>query len=426
MRRISVHEGVPFSVSDDLAIKLRSAAARLTTQLRPRLSCFKEDRGQFVIQNVIGTIRLDDTTTVEVSPKIGPDKDWVSAVLDLLEGVDRIDVAGERLGGLTPRRPELLDVLGSVYAVRLRRALRRDGPLRLIERRNEVLGLFRGKLKTVQYVIHAQRYPHRFPVSFDELSVDNDFSRGMALVARLLSTVSTSPQVRASLVESAAALRPNFPETVRVHPSIVSRPFPPQWSVYRPAWSIAVAVLSRMSLLHTTGRHHGVEVAIEAWPLLERLLKRALDEASSITSAVDQPLEREPKPSSLLLKASTSNLSSRSVEPDGQLVSRSNTAATFEAKYSPRGTGSVWPAREHVFQAVATASACRSPLAVLVYPENFEPCWWDVQVAGGHPGHLVAIGLDLFSYRRGPGDHERGKRLVRLLSDPRLSGGSSK
>lgn len=421
-----MHEGVPFSAGDELATKLRSAAARLTTQLRPRLSCFREDRGQFVIQNVIGTIRIDDTTIVEVSPKVGLDKDWISAVLDLLEGVDRIDVGGERLGGLAPRRPELLEALASVYAVRLRQALRRDGPLRLIERRNEVLGLLRGKLKTVQYVIHAPRHPHRFPVDFDELSVENDFSRGMALVARLLSTVSTSPQVRASLVESAAALRPNLPDSVRVHPSIVSKPFPPQWSVYRPAWSIAVAVLSRMSLLHTTGQHHGVEVAIEVWPLLERLLDRALDEASRITSEVGQPLEREPEPSSLLLRASTSNLSSRSVKPDGQLVSKDNTAATFEAKYSPRGSGAAWPAREHVFQAVATASACRSPLAVLVYPEDFELCWWDVEVAGGHPAHLVAIGLDLFSYRRGSGDHERGKRLARLLSDPRLSVGSSK
>ena len=426
MRRISVYEGVPFSTNDEVAVRLRSASARLTTQLRPRLSCLREDGGQFIIQNVIGAIRLDDRTIVEVSPKVGHDKDWVSAVLDLLEGDNRIDIAGERLAGLAPRRPELLDALASVYAVRLRQALRRDGPLRLIERRNEVLSLFKGKLKTVQYVLHAPRRPHRFPVSFGDLSVDNDFSRGMALVALLLSTVSTSPQVRASLAESAAALRPGCPESVRVHPSIANKPFPPQWSVYRPAWSIAVTVLSRMSLLQTIGQHRGVEVAIEVWPLLERLLERALDEASRILSRVGQPFEREPKHKSLLLRASTSNLSCRSVEPDGQLVSKGFTAATFEAKYSPRGSGFEWPAREHIFQAVATASACRSPLAVLVYPEDFEPCWWEVQALGGHPAHLVAIGLDLFSYRRNSGDHERGTRLAQLLSHPRVTVGSSK
>lgn len=416
MRRIQVTEGVPFSVDPELRTSLRGAADRLTAQLRPRLRLLREDSGQLVLQNIIGAIRLDDNTIVEVAPKVDGEEDWVSAVLDLLIGVDRIDVAGERLAGLAPRRPELLDVLASAYAARLQRAIGRDGPLLLIERRHADLGLLKGKLSISRYLIQATRRPHRFPVSFDELSADNDYSRALVLVARLLASFTTSQRVRTSLLESAAALRPGFAEDVRVDPSVARKPFPPQWAVYRPAWSIAVAVLTQTSLLRTSGQHHGLEIAIEAWPLLERLLERALDQASVLATAAGDPLQREPKHPTPMLTAPSAGVSARSVEPDGQLVSTGTTIATFEAKYSRRALGSEWPLREHVFQALTTAAACHSPLAVLVFPEDFEPCWWDVQGFNGFPSHLAAIGLGLFSYRRGEGDRVRGERVVKLLA----------
>ncbi|WP_195210393.1 5-methylcytosine restriction system specificity protein McrC [Actinomarinicola tropica] len=365
---------------------------------------------------MIGSIRLNDSTILEVAPKVDGKADWVSAVLDLLIGLDRIDVAGERLAGLAPKRPELLEVLASVYAARLQRAIGRDGPLLLLDRRHAELGLLKGKLKTSNYLIQAPRRPHRFPVSYDELSADNDYSRALVAVARLLASITSSPQVRTSLVESAAALRPGFAEQIAVDPSAARKPFPPQWAVYRPAWSIAVAILTQTSLLRATGQHHGVEIAIEPWPLLERLLERALDQASVISSVAGTPLHREPKHSTPLLIAPSVGVTARSVEPDGRLTSSGSTIATFEAKYSPRVAGSEWPSREHVFQALTTAAACHSPLAVLVFPEDFEPCWWDVQGFAGFPSQLTAIGLGLFSYRRGAGDRTRGERIVSLLA----------
>jgi hypothetical protein len=103
------------------------------------------------------------------------------------------------------------------------------------------------------------------------------------------------------------------------------------------------------------------------------------------------------------------------VTPDGELASAGSTAATFEAKYVRRGTGE-WPEREHVYQTLTTAAVCGSPLAVLVYPEQFDTVWWQVKGFKGSPSHLAAIGLGLYSYRRGTGDETRGSRLLDLLA----------
>src|SRR5258706_14922274 len=121
MRRIAVTEGIAFA-EPDLSHLIRAAGERLTVQLRPTVRpLIEEEGGQFTIRNVIGAIRLDDTALIEVAPKVDGTEDWVRAVLDLLVGPDRIDIGGERLSGLAPRRPELLEVLASAYATRLQR-----------------------------------------------------------------------------------------------------------------------------------------------------------------------------------------------------------------------------------------------------------------------------------------------------------------
>jgi hypothetical protein len=102
------------------------------------------------------------------------------------------------------------------------------------------------------------------------------------------------------------------------------------------------------------------------------------------------------------------------VIPDGRLTSGGQHVATFEAKYA-RFSQEDGPPREHVFQAIATAAAAGSPLAVLVYPDLFEPISWRVHGFGDRPSTLAAIGLGLFAYQRGGGDVERGQRLLALV-----------
>lgn len=414
MRRLTVTEGQSFSIDMALAPRLRAAMTRLEQQLRPTLSFFKEDGDRFVIHNMIGTIRLSGQAVIEVEPKTQENDDWVAAVLDLIIGGDRIDIGGDRLGGRIPQPTQLLDVLAAVYADRLLLAMRRDGPIRVVSRRSTVLGFIKGKLDTTEYVRTACLAPHRFPVSFDDITVDNDFSRTLALVAHCLATATGSLTIRSTLSDLAETLSEGRSIDLTMDPTIARREIPSQWAVYKPAWSIAVAVLSHMSLLRPIGNEHGLEVAIESWPLLERLLTRALDQVPSLTGE-ELNLRPKSRQETVLLEPIGLNGLKRGVHPDGELVRGDRTVATFEAKYSPKG--GEWPKRDHVFQAIAAARACNSPLAVLVYPEMFEPQWAEVHAKGDYPYHLVAIGLGLFSYRKGARDRECAIRIKNLLRD---------
>jgi hypothetical protein len=163
-------------------------------------------------------------------------------------------------------------------------------------------------------------------------------------------------------------------------------------------------------------------VVVEAWPLLETLLRRSLLAAVGLAReagqdwAADEPktyplLSVPPHPT--VLRPGTP----RAVRPDGVLREGTQVVATFEAKYSPGPEpGKRWPNRKDLFQTLATASALSAPVAVLVYPGRFETTWW--QVAGvGPPRRLAAVGLDLYSYRRGTGELGRAARLRHLLED---------
>lgn len=413
--RLEAVEGELFAPDAHIAPLIRRAAQRLNKQLAPRLPLLVEDGPRVAFQNLIGTVRLNDTMLVEVAPKVDAGEDWVRATLDLLDPGDPIDVAGDRLAGLAPRHRNLLDALAASYAQRLGRAMRRDGPLLVLERRSEELPVLRGKLRATAYLRSAPVRPHRFPVTFDSLSADNDFTKAMAVVAGVLQRATTSSATASALAELRVGLRPGSPEFAAINPAVVSRPLPAQWSVYRPAWSIAIAILSNSSLLRSTGLHRGVEVAIEAWPLLEHLLERGLQAAQHEAAAKGRTVSIIPKQLQPLLTNPGHPASPRGVEPDGQLAEAGVTIATFEAKYSPGPLARGWPPRSHIFQALSTAAACDSPLAVLVYPRSFAPIWWDV--AGlGRPSHLAAIGLGLFSYRRGNGDVAAGQALSKLLA----------
>jgi hypothetical protein len=412
---IPVLEGAAFRLHGSQADALRRAVAELEQRLKPSFRILEERAGELVIRGVVGTIALGPRTSLDVAPKTAPGEDWVASVLDLLSVGDRIQVAGDRRAGLAGRR-NLLDVLAHLYAERLVRALRQDGPLLVMERRHDTKPVLKGRLDVSAWARKAAWRPHRFPVGFQELTSDNDFSRALAHVATLLAGATTLPRTRGVLLDCARNLRPGAAEAFVVGPQAALRPLPAQWAAYQPAWDIAVAVLSRRSLLGAVGHRYGVSLAIEAWPLLERLLERALAAAVRLSQQHGAPLVAPAKHHTTLLTGL--NASDRSVVPDGRLTDRSGRhLATFEAKYARVDAGT-WPPREHCFQALATAAACRSELAVLVYPDAFEPVWWSTTAFDGTPAHVAAIGLGLFGYRRGAGDVERGEALLQLLGGP--------
>lgn len=412
MQSIQVIEGTPFPLDPDLRPALLRAVEAATARLRPRFRILTEGLGTATITGVIGTLALGPGQVLDVRPKLRPGDDWIAAVLDLVIGADRLDPAGERAAGVAPPRRNIRDALAELYTSRLERAIRREGPVLTLERRSTMSSALKGRLNVTAWSRKALWEPHVFPVSFNELSADNAFSRGMVMAAQILSIACSSPKTRAKLSGLSATLRPGLPTDVSLPSNIIARNLPSQWAGYAPAWSIARTVLSNRSPLGAIGREEGVSVAIEAWPLMERLLERAM--ASAVQEANRRGLNWSVAPKaavSLLEPIPTSTASPHEVVPDGRILAQGRTLATLEAKYKGRTGNDGFPAREDIYQALVAATACGADTAILVYPEVFPSMLWRVLGFGGRPVQMFAIGLGLFSYRQGIGDDERGRML---------------
>jgi len=398
MPSIEVVEGQSFALSKADAERMRDAADRLHVKLKPSFNLLSERSGRFQLSNVVGTIDLGAGTVLQVAPKVATNPDWAATVVSLLTGQEGVDVAGERRAGLSKNHNNLLDAIANVFLRRLERAYRQEGPIVLLERKSRESPSLNGKLDASRWARSALWKPHMFPVIRTEFAHDNPFTRGLLLVAETLAGASSDLKIRSRLRVLARDLAAGMTWKSAVPTELASRVLPEQWSAYKPAWSLAIAVLSKTSLFGPTGGHKGIGLAVEAWPLLETLLLRLL-----------QGLEREGRKSGRALqgrvKGEVALLAPRgpkpqarfSPEPDGRLYENGQLVAAFEAKYSAYDGKS--PDRSHTYQAVATAAACSAPLAVLVYPEEFAPQVWDVKGSFETPLRLVAVGLGLYKWR---------------------------
>ncbi|MDQ4044465.1 MAG: hypothetical protein M3173_03335, partial [Chloroflexota bacterium] len=408
---MEVEEGQWTVFPSAMTADLVSTRARLRRELRPTTEALVQDGRRFKFQGVVGTVAVG-RRSLQIIPKVTePNADWIGAAVDLLERPDRLAVTDTRRAGLSPRRRTLLEALATLYADRLERALLRDGPMQLLEQRHEVLPALRGKLNVTRWARTAGYTPHRFPVTSQQLNSDNEFTRGLALVARILAGHTTSPVLQRRLRTLALEVRPGAPDLVVVDDAVAHRPLPPQWAVYAPAWSIAVAVLTQRSLVSRVGTQHGVSLVIEAWRLHERMLDRSLAAAAQLGRAGGRPhmRSRGKVRTTLLARPSSAEVGRLGVEPDGRLAEGATTLAAFDAKYKITAART-WPARDDAYQVVAAARAYKAPVAVLVYPGRFDAVWWDDLGDDDYPKHVAAIGLGLWSYRRGTGDVARGQR----------------
>lgn len=417
IKTIEVTEGVGFTLVDPSDRELvRSAAMRVRREIRPKYGGIGEEGGVFKVSGIVGTIAVRPNLVLDVRPKVPAGTDWIHSVLDLLVGRQRVDAGGERLAGLSPERRDLLEMIAVLYAARLERALTRDGPIQVIERNAAVLPSKKGRLNSTEWVRQAAWRPHRFPCEFNRLSSDNVYSRALAFVAFRLAKVVRSHHTRATLRGVGQALRPGLPTEVPAPAGIARGKLPPQWAAYSPAWEIAAALLAKRGLLGASGGRLAPSLAVEAWPLLEQLLARSLRASTSLARDRGHAWKTQPKSSVKLLRSPVGAArSEHGLEPDGRLTEGERTLATFEAKYSTRTSASKAPEEEHRYQALAAAAACGSPLAVVVYPDDFPPAAWAVEGFGGRPNWLATAGLGLFTYRAGSGDEERGKRIMWLV-----------
>lgn len=412
--RIHLREYEKFTASAGRMQDMRAGAAQLAAQLRPSIRQFRADGQGASFGNVVGSFSLPSGDVVEVAPKVGAE-DWTTAVIHLLSEATRLAVSGSQHSRPSNRKDDLTAALALEYARRLERALRKDGPMLVYERRHEISRKWRGRLDVTTWARTSAVDPTRFPMGRDELSVLNDFTRGLSVVAGLLGRSAAGGEVASRLRRLQNTIIPGAPVPVFVNPAVARRRLPAQWASYAPAWDIAAPVLRSQSVIGDPGRATGLEVAVEPWRLLETLLERAL----AALAATDGELRVEPKVTYPLLTDRVAAVVTgadnfpRAVEPDGLLTGADGRVlATFEAKYSNH------PKRDHVYQALATAAALTVPRAFLLYPWSEPPRVFDVTGFHGHPQTLVTIGVDLFSYRRDETDRELASALRTLLGRP--------
>lgn len=410
--RILLREYQPIAVTATRLQDLRAGAEALNSQLRPTIGQFRTDSQGVSFGNVVGSFSVPSGDVVEVAPKVDS-SDWTTAVIHLLSKDTRLAVTGSQHSRPSSRKDDLTAALALEYARRLERALRKDGPMQVYERRHEVSRKWRGRLDVSTWARTSAVDPTRFPMGRDELSVLNDFTRGLSVVASLLGRSAAGSEAASRLRRLQNEVIPGSPVPAFVNPAVSRRRLPAQWKSYAPAWDIAAPLLRSQSIIGDPGRATGLEVAVEPWRLLETLLERVLVELAS----TDADLQVTPKTVHPLLvdrspdAPATTESFPRWVEPDGMLARMDGRiVATFEAKYSNR------PKREHVYQTLSTAAALTSPVAVLLYPWKEQPRHFEVIGFHGHPMMLATIGVDLFSYRRGRSDRELASAIGGLLS----------
>jgi hypothetical protein len=403
--RLREHEGR--GLPRDSGSLVVDAIQGLAATLKPRISQVSRNDGVVEVKNFIGSVRMSDGMVLEVEPKVAFDDSWAHAVVQLLSEDSRISVTGSQRSQPSNAQRDLTAVIAFEYARRLESALSKDGPLQVFERHQHISRRLNGQLDISAYARNAWRDPVRFPIRRDELTVANDFSRGLSLVAHAFRRSVTDLVLSSRLRRLESAVIPGHPLPAHLNPSVASRPMPAQWSAYRPAWDIAAAVLRNRSLVNDPGHSVGLEVAVEPWPLLETLLTRTLDAVERSSST----LKAIPKVRYPLLMSGPDVAGE--VEPDGVLENHvGDVLATFEAKYT---RPSLHPKKEHRYQALATAAVLHSPLAVLVYPGSEPPKIYDVQGFNGQPSRLATIGLDMYGYERDFGATSRAETISSLI-----------
>lgn len=401
-------ENEPKEVDTRTRDEISTAIKDLRRELAPRLRQLTTGDGLATFHNLVGSFRLPRGDVVEVSPKGLSVTGWSDAVVQLLEPSTRISITGSRRSRSAPRANDLTAAVALEYSRRLDRAIRLAGPIEVYERRHLLTRRPNGHLDVTKWVKESIVDPTIFPISRDDLSGGNDFTRGLSIVAGQLSRSAVGGELSSKLRRLQTAVLPGHPIPSHVHSAVARRQLPTQWSVYRPAWNLATAILRNQSLVGDPGRSFGLEVAVEPWPLLETLLARTLRIVAEKTDA--KPVRKSTHP--LLMRPE--DTTALSVIPDGVLEVDGKVVVTFECKYTvPRAT----PKEDHAHQALSTAAALEAPLAILVYPNAEPPKAYEVVGFHGYPATLLTMGLSLYEYVRGEGERVRAETLMHLLHE---------
>ncbi len=427
MQRIEVTEGQPITGVDlTTAQAIRERLVSLREELKPRMRFLGGDSAAPTVQNLVGTVQVTQDVLVDIAPKTMPGENWTAAVYDLIRA-ERVSYEGQVREAEVSPRLYLPDALAHLYAQQLGDAIRRAGPLSVIVPARTTESRLRGRLDVTRWTTSRILRPHIFPQQRTSLTTDNAFTSAMAWVAETLASRSSDPSIAQRLRALRGDLRPGLALHATLDPGVAARPLPPQWREYADAWVTACAVIRRVSPLRRSGVQEGLGLAVEPWPLLETLLHRSVRAAARQAQREGVPLVAGEHSLHDFLGAVDTEPgvwagihTDRQVDPDATLSKDGRIVVAFEAKYSvptPERT------RSHFFQAVSTAAAVGADLSVLVYPDALPPVRWDATGFADRPKAVVAVGLDMYGYRSGTGEAERGELLLEAIRKVLPAGG---
>ncbi|MBK0422771.1 hypothetical protein JD292_11875 [Leucobacter sp. CSA2] len=411
--RLTLTEHVEASLPDAIAREVYDAVQGLSGVLKPRRPQIARQGSTVEVKNLIGSVRLANGSILQVDPKISGLDSWPEAAVQLLTSTSRISVTGSQRSSQGESHTDLTAMIAFEFERRLSTALKKDGPVEIFERRRHVSRRIDGHLNVGAYTRRLWRDPVSFPIDRDELTIENDFARGLSIVSRVLRRSVPSSSLASKLRRLESEVVPGIALPSFLNPAVANLRLPSQWSNYRPAWDIAAAILRNKSVVNDPGHSVGLEVAVEPWPLLETLLERVLSAVERTPAAALQMRKKKNYP---LLQHGSSVAGW--VVPDGVLQrTDGSVAASFEAKYtSPKEH----PQESHRYQALSTAAVLRAPVAVIVYPGRQAPKLYSVEGFNRQPAVLATVGLDLYGYSRFSDEKVRAEGLLQLLTQAEL------
>ena len=371
-----------WTLINELALELDKASL----SINPSHPLYERRKDTFSIQNMIGTVGLKGGSLVEILPKTGAHS-WMPAVTGLLGSKTRFHVTTTNCSSEGNVESTLTEAIAQEYANRLQRALSKSGPMLTYEHIYCASTKLTGRLNLSKWIVRRITDPAHFNIDKEELAHDNVFTRAMDIVAEGMSLANISAETKLALLRTRKELRPDCPKALLLDRSTVDRQFPEQWQAYKPAWDIASAIIRGKGYNYgSTGSSFGIELAIEPWPLLEALLELCMQWICDKTSYSDSYESQKTK--RLFIEAN------RTVKPDGVLYRNGRVLACLDAKYKTNTLS-----RNDLYQALATAAAFKSPISILVYPDN-SPMQYYRTITEGCPKTVATVGIDLFSFSK--------------------------
>ena len=166
--------------------RLLALAERASRRLKlPETAALTRTHQGLKAGQIVG-ILVTPETTLEILPKIDGKKGEVrKALLRMLAVAWELRVVDGELADLDTQRHDLLELIISLFAVRLLAAVRRGLPHRYVAHEEESR-LLRGRLDVTRQVTHLAVRPDRLACRFDEMSPDTPLNRVLkAAVSRL-------------------------------------------------------------------------------------------------------------------------------------------------------------------------------------------------------------------------------------------------